>query len=320
MHVSVVIPCFRAERTIERALGALERQTFRDFETVVVDSGPHATTGQLVGDRFPGVRYERSPLRLEPHAARNRGAELARGELIVFTDADCAAHPDWLAQLVSANRQGHRIVGGAIEAAGHGRRALGIHLCKFGAWVPGGSPGTRTTLPTANLMLDRAAWQDIGPFERVAWSGDTELCWRARRAGYTLAFEPAAIVTHAQSQDLGGFFTGTRRARAGVLRDARPVRGLVAGAGGAGGGAVASRARPAARARRAGSGAERQPRTRHAAAAAAGVHRLGAGRSAREPCAARGIDSAEQWDRPRSPSWSRPRTSPSSTEVPWTAA
>ena len=207
MHVSVVIPCFRAERTIERALGALERQTFRDFETVVVDSGPHAPTGQLVGDRFPGVRYERSPLRLEPHAARNRGAELARGELIVFTDADCAARPDWLAQLVSANRQGHRIVGGAIEAAGHGRRALGIHRCKFGAWVPGGSPGTRTTLPTANLMLDRAAWQDIGPFERVAWSGDTELCWRARRAGYTLAFEPAAIVTHAQSQDLGGFFT-----------------------------------------------------------------------------------------------------------------
>lgn len=196
MRVSVVIPCYRSERTIESSLRALADQTFRDFEAVVVDSSPDDSTERMVRTRFPEVRYERSRTRLSPHAARNRGATLADGELIVFTDPDCFARPDWLARLVAARERAGPIVGGGVEPAGAGWRVRGIHLCKFGPWAAHGAPGVRDTLPTANLLWSRTAWDEVGPFTLLGWSGDTELCWRARRAGYRLAFEPAAVVEH----------------------------------------------------------------------------------------------------------------------------
>lgn len=205
VRVSVVMPSYRCERTIERSLDALGRQTFRDFETVVVDSSPDDATAEIVR-AFPEVRLERSSRRLAVHEARNRGATAARGELIAFTDPDCAARRDWLARLVAAHEREGSVVGGAIEPAGRGRRQRGIHRCKFGSWEAGGTPGERHMLPTANLLMDRTVWEEVGPFRLLGWSGDTELCWRAREAGHRLAFDPAAVVEHQHEPDLRAFW------------------------------------------------------------------------------------------------------------------
>lgn len=205
MRVSVVMPSFNSERTIEASLAALARQTFRDFETLVVDSSPGDEVEHLVRSRFPDVGVERARRRLHPHEARNRGAERAQGELIVFTDSDCAPHPEWLDRLVSAHEAGAQIVGGAIEPAGGARRTRGMHRCKFGAWESRTGPGERHMLPTANLLLARSAWEDVGPFRLLGWSGDTELCWRARAAGYALTFEPSAVVEHQQDPGIAAF-------------------------------------------------------------------------------------------------------------------
>ena len=236
VRVSVVMPSFRSERTIERTLRALDRQTFRDFETVVVDSSPGDATERIVR-AFPGVVLERSGRRLAVHEARNRGAAAARGELIVFTDPDCVPRPDWLERLVATHERAGGLVGGAIEPAGHGRRQRGIHRCKFGAWEIGGAAGARHMLPTANLLIDRAAWDEVGPFTLLGWSGDTELCWRAREAGHTLAFEPSAVVEHHHEPGLSGFWRerlergaafAALRARAEGWSRARAAAALVA--------------------------------------------------------------------------------------------
>jgi glycosyltransferase involved in cell wall biosynthesis len=205
-RVSVVLPAYLSEKTVERSLEGLAGQTFRDFEVIVVDSSPDGATEAIVRSRFPSVRYERAPERLAPHAARNRGAERARGRLIAFTDSDCRARPDWLARLVAAHDRGHLIVGGAVEPAQAGLVVQAIHLCKFGPWLSGGAPGVREMLPTASLLWDRAVWATVGPFRVLGWSGDTELSWRARRAGHPLAFEPAAVVEHEQQGGLMDFW------------------------------------------------------------------------------------------------------------------
>jgi GT2 family glycosyltransferase len=194
-RVSVIIPAYNSEGTIAATLEALERQAFTDFETVVVDSSPGEATARLMADRFPDVTYHHSAQRLLPHGARNRGVEFAQGELLVFTDPDCVAGPDWLARLVAAHDQGHPVVGGAIEVDG-GWIEQGIHLSKFSAWTGGGPAGTRADLATANVLWDRSLITRVGPFPTDEWSGDTELSWRARAEGVELRFAPGAVVSH----------------------------------------------------------------------------------------------------------------------------
>jgi glycosyltransferase involved in cell wall biosynthesis len=120
--VSVIIPAYDSHETIVGCLAALAGQTFRDFETIVVDSGPDETTARLVAASFPWVRFERSPHRLLPHAARNRGIEMAQADLLVFTDPDIYARPAWLERLVAA----HVLTGAVIagEAAAYVRRLV----------------------------------------------------------------------------------------------------------------------------------------------------------------------------------------------------
>jgi len=204
-RLSVVIPSYRAEHTIEACLEGLSRQSFTDFEAILVDSSPDRRTIDVVRRRFPHVVVDAADRRLRPHAARNRGAKRARGEMIVFTDADCSARRDWLERLVSAQEQGLEIVGGGIEPAGGTWFERGVHWCKFGPWVAGGPPGLRPVLPTANVCWSASAWERVGPFRLEGWSGDAELSWRARGAGYRLNFLPEAIVKHRHLTNLSAF-------------------------------------------------------------------------------------------------------------------
>ncbi|MBI2467114.1 MAG: glycosyltransferase family 2 protein [Candidatus Rokubacteria bacterium] len=90
---SVVIPAYDAEATLPACLAALARQSLAPerFEVIVVDDGSTDATAQ-VAERA-GVRVVRLPANAGPAAARNRGAQAARGEVLVFTDADCEPTP-----------------------------------------------------------------------------------------------------------------------------------------------------------------------------------------------------------------------------------
>lgn len=204
--VSVVIPAYNSHDTIARSLESLEKQTFRDFEVVVVDSGPDHTGEHLARERFPWVRFERSPRRLLPHAARNRGVELARGPLLVFTDPDCYAAPDWLERLVETHRREGGTVVGALACHGRLWRDQGIHLCKFSKWLPGGAPHPVDMSPTANMLLPRALFGEAGGLPGEELLGDVTLSWTLREKGYRLLFDPGAVVEHHHLQSVKDFF------------------------------------------------------------------------------------------------------------------
>ena len=146
--------------------------------------------------RFPWVCFERSARRLLPHAARNRGVELARAELVVFTDPDCYAHPEWLERLLAAHRRSDGVVVGALAC--HGRRWAdqGIHLCKFSKWLPGGPPRTVDMSPTANMLISRRDFEAAGGLPGDDMLGDVTLSWHLRSGGRELLFAPTAIVAH----------------------------------------------------------------------------------------------------------------------------
>jgi glycosyltransferase involved in cell wall biosynthesis len=206
--VSVILPAYRSHPTLGRCLEALARQSFQDFETIVVDSSPGELSQRaerIVRESLPRARFERSPERLLPHAARNRGVEISRGEILVFTDPDVYARPDWLERLLAAHRETGEPVVGALSC--HGGRWLdqGIHLCKFSKWLPGGPPREVDMGPTAGLLLPRRWLAEAGGFPGDQLLGDVTLSRALRRQGRRLWLEPRAIGEHHHLQTFAGF-------------------------------------------------------------------------------------------------------------------
>ncbi len=204
-RVSVVIAAFRAAETVRGCLEALRRQTYRDFEVILIDSSPDQETVRIAS-QFPEIRFVHSPSRLYPQEARNRGIARSRGELLACLDADVYPRPDWLAELVSAYDQTSQVIVGAIACHGSRLRDRGMHLCKFAKFLPGGRVRVIDSGPTANLLLSRADFESAGGVRGDRYVADVELNRSLIAQGRQLTFVPSAVGAHHHTQSLREFF------------------------------------------------------------------------------------------------------------------
>ena len=98
--LSVIIPVYNGTDYLQQCLAALTASTYDDFDVLVVDDGSTEPVEPLV------MAYSLGYLRLDgprgPACARNRGAAHAKGQYLVFLDADVCVHPDTLARVAAA--------------------------------------------------------------------------------------------------------------------------------------------------------------------------------------------------------------------------
>src|SRR6266536_1202026 len=122
--VSVVSAARNAEGTLARALESLFAQSEQSFEAIVVENGSADGTGSValaLAARDPRVRVERrGPAGVS--AARNAGIGLARGEWLLFLDADDELEPSALSKLLAAARGADAAVCGWVRVAPDGTR------------------------------------------------------------------------------------------------------------------------------------------------------------------------------------------------------
>jgi glycosyltransferase involved in cell wall biosynthesis len=192
---SVIIPSYESHETIAATLQSLRKKHFGAFETIVIDSGRSDDVAAIAAN-FPEVRYHRSPERLLPHEARNVGVSLARSDVLVFTDPDVIAAPDWLEKLQATYRATNRPVSGAVDSVQREWLKTGIHLAKFDLWLPGGPARDVPIGPTANFLCPRQLFDEAGGFDGREMIGDTLLSWELVRLGHVPRFSPGAIVYH----------------------------------------------------------------------------------------------------------------------------
>jgi len=96
---SVVIPSYRRARLLAYALAGLEKQEFRDFETIVVVKPSNDGTEEMVKDFGAELVMQESG---NVVTAVNMGFAHAKGEVTVLADSDTHARPDWLLRLFEA--------------------------------------------------------------------------------------------------------------------------------------------------------------------------------------------------------------------------
>lgn len=195
--ISVVIPAYNAAATLPDCLAALRSQTRLPDEVIVVDDGSQDGTASAVA--AAGVRLLRQP-HSGPAAARNLGIRNARGDVILFTDADCEPAPDWVEQMVQPLAD--PAVSGVKGTYRTRQREMVARLaqCEF---------AERYDLlerePTIDFVdshaaaFRAAALRQVGGFDPAfpqANNEDVDLSYRLAQAGHRLVFNRQASVYH----------------------------------------------------------------------------------------------------------------------------
>ena len=196
-RISVIICTYNGSRTIGDCLDGLLRLEYSNFEVVVVNDGSTDATAEIV-DKYP-VRLISTENR-GLSSARNVGLEAATGEIVAYLDDDACPDPHWLTYLAATFIDTtHAAVGGSnIPPPGDGPIADCI------ANAPGGpvhvllSDQEAEHIPGCNMAFRKADLRAIGGFDpqfRVA-GDDVDVCWRVQKQGWTVGFNPAAVVWH----------------------------------------------------------------------------------------------------------------------------
>ena len=195
--VSVVVASFNRAELLARLLDALEKQDVGPFEVVVVDDASPDQTPAMLAERAPTTAFTLVTLRQErnqgPAAARNRGWRAATAPIVCFTDDDCIPSPEWLSSLVAAMDDGADVAQGRTEPAFAQRAARGPFSLTMEKRAGDGF------YETCNIAYRRELLDRLGGFDesfRFPCGEDTDLGWRARKAGATTAFVDDAVVEH----------------------------------------------------------------------------------------------------------------------------
>lgn len=195
--VSVVIPSLNSP-LIASVIAHLKRQTRPPDEIIVVGRD----TLNKLDLQDPAVTFIDTVKPINSWAARNVGACQAKGDIIFFIDADGLAAPDWIERLLEHHAQGAEIVGGGVIVPRSGYWTLCDNLVGFTDFLDSTPPGERPHLPTLNFSIRRLLYLEFGGLNETDLNAgqDAELCFRLRRSGYRLWFEPGAGVMHCPSR------------------------------------------------------------------------------------------------------------------------
>lgn len=212
--LTVVSPCFNSAGTLREMLDGLTSQTLSaaDYEILVIDDGSSDETCQIAAS-YENVRLLKQD-RQGPGAARNLGAQRARGGLILYLDSDLKVPPDLLQCHVDFHRRHPEVAatGGSVMPAEPYRLfswALADHLCSwFNAHPSVEYKAQPEYLPSLNFCVKKEMLTRHGLLWQAGLNHtgeDVLFCHALRQKGLQLAFLPAAVVYHSDRRTLRGY-------------------------------------------------------------------------------------------------------------------
>jgi glycosyltransferase involved in cell wall biosynthesis len=190
IKISVIIPAFNEEKFLGNCLLSLKEQDFKDFEIVVVDNNSTDKTVEiakkfgviLVSEKNQGVAF-----------ARNKGAKIAKGDILAFTDADTILPKNWLSRIKEEFERDKELIafGGSCEfySGPISARLASKFLLKpflfLDKFFSGGF-----NLMGCNMAIKRGAFFKVGGFnENLKLNEDVEISYRLRKIG-KVKFDP----------------------------------------------------------------------------------------------------------------------------------
>ena len=196
--VSVVIPAFNAASTLPACLDALAHQAYpaADYEVIVVDDGSGDDTAAVA--RRCGATRVVLGSHGGPGQARNAGAEVAQGQILLFVDADCEPLPNWIAEMVRPLDDPQVVAVKGSYRTRQGSPVARLAQCEFEeryellARVP-----STDFVDSHSAAFRTAVFRAAGGFDpSLRQNEDVELSYRLATSGHRLVFNRRAQVYH----------------------------------------------------------------------------------------------------------------------------
>lgn len=228
--VSVIIPTYNRAHLIERSIRSVLRQTYQDFELLIVDDGSTDNTKEIVESiKDERIRYIRCDKNGGASKARNIGIQEAQYSYIAFQDSDDEWHPDKLEKQMQVMLEAPENMG-LVYCEYHYNGLNGIDdVCpdraipneqKEGDIFPQLLAGNMIGTPT--ILMKKECFDEVGMFnEKFPCMEDYELVLRIARR-YRIKFIPEVLMEvyanyQSVTNNLEGFLT-TRCILAGAYK------------------------------------------------------------------------------------------------------
>ncbi|MBA3610471.1 MAG: glycosyltransferase family 2 protein [Rubrobacter sp.] len=219
-RLTVVIPNWNTKKFLAPCLNSLRRQTFTDFETVLVDSGSTDDSLSFVTENFPEVQAIALGENRGFSGAVNAGIESSTAEYVVLLNNDTEQDPGWLATLVdAAERRPEAALFASklldfddrsiLDGAGDALRRSGLPYRLGHRETDSGQFDNEQYVfgaCAAAALYRRSLFKEIGPFDEdfFAYCEDGDVSLRAGLAGHRCLYVPEAVVYHVGSVSTGG--------------------------------------------------------------------------------------------------------------------
>jgi glycosyltransferase involved in cell wall biosynthesis len=215
-EVAVVLPCYNAEPTLQRALDSVYAQTYKDFHICAVDDGSKDRTRQVLAAN--GCLYV-SLVHGGPAAARNRAIRMSRSPFIAFLDADDEWLPRKLERQISLLKKEPNIgmvctrcvLHGSADGDGRASHDVAMSGRLFQALA------LNCFVFTPSVVIRRDCIEEVGLFqESLSVSEDFNL-WLRIAARWRIAYlpEPLAII-HKSPDSLSATISDAERLKGGI--------------------------------------------------------------------------------------------------------
>lgn len=214
MKFSIIVPVYNRPNEAGELLESLSRQTFTDFEVIMVDDGSTQTCEEVCrqySDKMP-VHYFFKP-NSGPGGTRNFGAEKSSGEYLLILDSDVVL-PETYLQVTAAEleREDSDAFGGPDRAHSSFtdmQKAISYSMTSF--FTTGGIRGGKKKLDkfyprSFNLGCKAEAFKALNGFSDMRFGEDIDFSIRVFKNNYKCRLFPESWVWHKRRTDLKKFF------------------------------------------------------------------------------------------------------------------
>ncbi len=198
--ISIIIPVYNGGAALCKCLDAIAASNVAPLETIVVVDGPGAN--DAVAARQRGARVIDLPTRGGPAAARNAGAAQARGDILLFLDADVLPHADVVGAVKRAmeDEAGFAAIFGSYDDSPADPHFVSQYKNLFHHYTHQRGVGEASTFWAGCGSIRRDAFEQVGGFNAERYPRpsieDIELGYRLRDAGGTIQLIPSIQVKH----------------------------------------------------------------------------------------------------------------------------
>ncbi|MEM4134037.1 MAG: glycosyltransferase [Candidatus Micrarchaeia archaeon] len=196
LEISVVVPALNEEKYIESCLKSLKSQSYKPLEIIVCDGNSEDETREIARKYADKVIIEK---RRSAAAERQKGAEIAKGDIIAFIDSDTIAEKDWLKKIADAFSKDEKIVAvyGRVLIR-DGSRIDKILAKLFTPYIRFTDLIGKPAVAGMNMAVRKDAFNQIGGFNlNLKTAEDIDLFNRIKRKG-KIRFVDAVTYTSAR--------------------------------------------------------------------------------------------------------------------------